>query len=250
MSDANHDRFDELKEAYVLNALPEYERREFEEYLAQHPERRAELDELGAIAGLLALSPAEQDPSPELRRNLMAVVEEEARRIRAASPPANRRSVLAGLAGLFKMRNLAFGAAAMLLVGLLSWNVLLRSEVQDLQARVSQDAARQTVQGPTMVELKGSAKMKDARVELVRLEGGKAVLVAENLPPIGEEKTFQIWVIEDDRPIPGGLFRPDDEMVTVPVQSTLEGADTVAITVEPAGGSPAPTSDPMLAAKL
>ena len=57
MNGMDHRRFEELKDAYVLGALPEEECREFEEYLAAHPERRAEIEELGAVAGLLALSP-------------------------------------------------------------------------------------------------------------------------------------------------------------------------------------------------
>ena len=73
----NHERFDELKDAYALGALPEQERRELEEYLAAHPERQAEIDELGNVASLLALSPLEQEPPLELRRNIMNVVEAE-----------------------------------------------------------------------------------------------------------------------------------------------------------------------------
>ncbi len=38
MSGMDHERFDELKGAFVLGALPEGERRELEEYLAAHPD--------------------------------------------------------------------------------------------------------------------------------------------------------------------------------------------------------------------
>ena len=52
-----HERFEELREIYVLGALPEEDRREFEEYSAAHPGRQAEIEELSAVAGLLARSP-------------------------------------------------------------------------------------------------------------------------------------------------------------------------------------------------
>ena len=52
----DHERFEELKDAYVLGALPEEDRREFEHYLAAYPERQAEVDELGAYAKLLTFS--------------------------------------------------------------------------------------------------------------------------------------------------------------------------------------------------
>ena len=41
----NNERFEDLKDAYVLDALPVEERRSFEEYLVAHPERQAEIDE-------------------------------------------------------------------------------------------------------------------------------------------------------------------------------------------------------------
>jgi anti-sigma factor RsiW len=39
MSEMNDEIFEDLQDAYVLGALPEEERRGFEEYLAAHPER-------------------------------------------------------------------------------------------------------------------------------------------------------------------------------------------------------------------
>jgi anti-sigma factor RsiW len=107
MSEMNHERFEDLKEAYVLGALPEEERLSFEDYLAAHPERQVEIDELGAVAGLLALSPQEQQPSPELRSRVMEVAEP--RRV-------GSRSTLA------RIGSLALGAAVLLVIGLLSWN--------------------------------------------------------------------------------------------------------------------------------
>lgn len=245
------DRFDEMMEAYALNALPDDERREFEEYLSDHPERQAEVDELNNIAGLLALSPAEHEPSPELRRNLMAVVEGEARDSRAATRRANHRSTLVRIREIFSPTRLALGAAALLVIGLFSWNLLLMDRMDDLRSEVA-DVQRENppTDDSQMVRLKGSGAMRDAQVELVRLEDERAVLVAEKLPPIGEDETLQVWVIKDDVPKPAGLFEPGGEMVSTPVKGSLRGADMVAITVEPAGGSPAPTTDPAMSAKL
>ena len=57
-------------------------------------------------------------------------------------------------------------------------------------------------------------------------------------------------VIEDDIPKPSGLFEPKQDSVATVVEHPLEGGDVVAVTVEPEGGSPEPTSDPMLAAEV
>jgi anti-sigma-K factor RskA len=236
----NHKRFDEVKDAYVLGALPEQERRELEEYLAAHPERQAEIDELGNVASLLALSPPEQEPSPELRRSIMAVVE-------AQRPPARTRSWLAGVKELLSVRNLTLGAAALLVIGLFSWNMLLQGQVQDLQGQV---ASLQDSQQSRMVALAGTGAAQRAEAEVILLKDHKAVLMAEDMPRVPENKTYQIWVIEDDVPQPSGLFEADGDTVAAVVEKPLDEDDVIAITIEPNGGSQQPTTDPMLTAKL
>jgi anti-sigma-K factor RskA len=243
MSEMDHERFDDLKDAFVLGALPEEERREFEEYLAEHHEQQAEIAELGTVACLLALSPQEYEPPPELRRRIMEAVE-----VEAARPHESRRSVFAWIGELLRGRNLALGVAAMLVIGLFSWSMLLRGEVQDLQGRVQ--SLQSQPQGPQMIALKGSGVAHGARAEVLTLEGDRAVLVVEDMPPVPEGRTYQIWVIEDDVPKPGGLFKPGQDSVAAIVERPLGGGDVIAVTVEPEGGSPQPTTEPMLAAEV
>jgi anti-sigma-K factor RskA len=236
----DRDRFDDLKDAYVLGALPEEERREFEEYLAAHPERQAEIDELGAVAGLLALSPQEQEPRPELRRSIMGVVE-------AERPRVESRSGLARMREFLNVRNLALGAAALLVIGLFTWNMLLQTQIQDLQ---EQARGPQPAQDSRLVALRGSGEAEQAEVQVIILDNDRAVLMAEEMPRIPEERTFQVWVIEDEIPKHGGLFEPKEGTVAIVVQTPVGGADAIAVSVEPDGGSPQPTTDPMLTAKL
>ncbi len=234
-------RFEELKDAYVLDALPEEECREFEEYLAVHPERQAEIEELGTVAGLLALSPQEHEPPPQLRGRIMDAVGAE-----AVHPAESRQSWLTRLRELLGPRNLALGAAALLVIGLFSWNMLLQGEVQDLQGRAEDLQASQDA----TIALQGSGTAEEARAEVVTLEGGRAVLMAENMPSVPEDKTYQIWVIEDDVPKPSGLFEPSEGSVAAVVEHPIDETDALAVTVEPQGGSPKPTSDPVLAAEV
>jgi anti-sigma-K factor RskA len=249
MSEMNHERFEDLKDAYVLGALPEEEKLSFEEYLAAHPERQAELDELGAVAGLLAFSPQEQEPSPELRSWVMEIVEAEAepRRVRG-------RSTFARVGDFLSVRSLALGAAALLVIGLLSWNVLLQDQVQDAQGQVQDlqaqvEDAQDQRQTPT-IELEGSWADQGANAEVVSIHKNQAILVAKDMPSVPEERTCQIWVISDDVPKPSGLFQPDQNVTAAPVTNSIKKGDVIAVTVEPAGGSKKPTSDPVLLAKL
>ena len=245
MSAMDHERFEELKEAFVLGALPEGERRRFEEYLASHPERQAEIDELSTVAGLLALSPEEHEPPPELRRRILGVVEAE-----AGSPRVEESgSWLARMRESVGVRNLALGtAAAVLVIGLFSWSLILRAEIEDLQGRVQ--SLRNKPQEPQMVKLAGTGTKQGARAKVVTLEGDRAVLVVEDMPPVPEGKTYQIWVIEDGVAKPSGLFKPKQDSVAAVVEHPLGGGDVIAVTVEPEGGSPQPTTHPMLSAKV
>ena len=238
----DHERFDELKDAFVLGALPEEERREFEEYLAENPDRQAEIDELSTIAGLLALSPEEQEPPPELRRRILDVVEAEAGR-----PLLERRPVLARMREFLGVRGVALGAAAILVIGLFSWNLFLQAEIRDLQ---EQARSSQPPQDYRVVELKGPGAAHGARAEVMIVHNERAVLMAEDMPPVPREKTLQIWVIENDVPKPGGLFEPNGEAAIVVIQTPLDEADAIAVSIEPEGGSPEPTTEPMLAARL
>lgn len=245
MNGMNEERFHELKDAYALGALAEAEREEFERYLADHPQHQSEIDELGGVAGMLAFAPAEHEPSPELRQRVVDAVEAEARLPRAARlRPAGRRPASA--------RTFALAAAAALLVGLLSWNVLLQGEVQDLQGQVA-DARAQVEQaesanpasGTETIDLRGSWAEQGTNAEVATIEGNRVILV-EDLPSVPAGRTCQVWVIRDEVPRPSGLFDPSGSMAAAAVTTPLHEGDTIAVTVEPAGGSDQPTSDPVL----
>ena len=185
MNGMDQERFEDLKDAYVLGALPEEERQEFERYLVAHPDLQAEMEELSTVAGLLAFSFQEQEPAPELRHRIMATVEAEAGAGGGGTSRASRRSWLAGLWEAVGVRDLALAAAAVLVIGLFSWGMLLQGEVRDLQGRVQslQSQPKDQPQGPQMIALGGAGTEQGARAELVTLKGDRAVLVAENMPP-------------------------------------------------------------------
>ncbi|QIN83235.1 hypothetical protein GBA63_11720 [Rubrobacter tropicus] len=65
-----------------------------------------------------------------------------------------------------------------------------------------------------------------------------------------EGRTGQVWVIHDEVPEPGGLLEPSGNMAATAITAPLEGADAIAVTVEPAGGSDEPTTDPVLIKEL
>lgn len=227
----NRERFEELKDAYALGALPEDEQREMEEYLADNPGPRTEVEELTSISKLLALSPAEYEPPPTLRRNIISAVESETG---WQEQETDGRSTVQRLRSSLSLQRFALGAAAVALVALLSWNVLLQTQGSDLQT----------------YQLQNSDSSTEVKAEVVEINEGQFVLAAENMPQMPEDKAMQIWVIENGKPKPAGTFRPEDGVAAAPVTAPIQGADVVAVTVEPNGGSAQPTTDPVMQTKL
>ena len=245
MSPMDDRSFEDLKDAYALGALPDDERATVEAYLALHPERQAEIDDIVGIAGLLALAPPEQEPPADLRRKLMQVVESESVRPEPAERPTP--SWFGWLGGF---RNVALGAAAVLVVGLLSWNVLLQEDVQDLRGQVEKARSANEAQQTREIALDGTWAEQGARAEVTALKDDRAILVIEDMPSMPEDRTGQVWVIHDDKPLPSGLLDPSGNMAATAITTPLRGADAIAVTIEPAGGSEKPTSDPVLVQEL
>ena len=252
MSDERHDpgrdpgqepmreRFDDLKEAYALGALSEEERREVEGYLGEHPELHAEVDDLESIANLLALAPQEHEPSPKLRRDLLRRISSSSDVTPALDPSARQT----GLRRLFGPGGLAAAAAlALVAIGMFAWNASLQQENRTLQGELEGQQKSYALQST------GAAQ--EVRGEVVRLGDERAVLVAEDLPSPPEGETYEAWILREDVPEPAGLFEPNDTgSAAAPLEGSIEGADAVAVTVEPSGGSSSPTSDPLMTANV
>lgn len=76
----------------------------------------------------------------------------------------------------------------------------------------------------------------------------RAVFVAAGLPAPSDGRVYQLWTISaGGRPVSAGTFAPHRADVVVPLPAAALSAHTVAMTVEPAGGSAQPTSTPLVA---
>lgn len=93
----------------------------------------------------------------------------------------------------------------------------------------------------------------DARaMAIVNLAEKRAVVVAHGLVPT-PGKDFELWVIRGNQKMPVGLLRGNKEealFTAVNAELLSGGADAVAITIEPEGGSPQPTGPIILVAAL
>ncbi len=80
------------------------------------------------------------------------------------------------------------------------------------------------------------------------LNQGTSAILVNNLPALSADETYQLWYIGGSGPISAGTFEADAGATTWRVlDGTMTAGDTVGVTVEPAGGSPQPTTDPIVA---
>lgn len=192
----------------------------------------------------LALDPLR--PSPELRSRLMRAVYAEAaaaespRGAAAPRPPWWQRfwSSLPAARGF----TLAAGAAAVALVGLTTWSI----------------AGRQNATPASLaVALTHTPAAPDAHGQLVYDKAdSQAVLTVSGLPgPArvgGGASVYEVWLVRADGSTTPAAFltQAPDGSWTAAMHGDMAGYTTVAATVEPPGGSKAPTGVEVLQASL
>jgi hypothetical protein len=79
------------------------------------------------------------------------------------------------------------------------------------------------------------------------------VFNASNLPPLPAGRTYQLWVVTAQAPISAGLLTPNaagNVSETFNTPQDLPQPVAMAVTIEPAGGVPAPTGDRYLVGVL
>ncbi|MFT2719554.1 anti-sigma factor domain-containing protein [Deinococcus sp. A31D244] len=79
--------------------------------------------------------------------------------------------------------------------------------------------------------------------QLIRLPDGRAYLHLTAAAPA--KSVYQLWRIENETPVPAGVF--DGQGIVIPA---LKDGQTIAVSVEPPGGSRQPTTQPILVQSL
>jgi anti-sigma-K factor RskA len=78
-------------------------------------------------------------------------------------------------------------------------------------------------------------------------ELGQSVIIVDGLASLSEEQTYELWYIGEDGPVSAGTFNtPGTGDSWRVLDGTMSDGDAVGVTVEPAGGSDQPTTDPLI----
>jgi anti-sigma-K factor RskA len=253
-----HDDLVVLAPAYVLGALEADERRAFESHLADCDKCASEIRSLRRVTVGLAQSVPQLTPRAALRTRVLQAVG--AHDARAQEPSVRPRWVLTNW--------LAYAACVAVATAAVLYALNLRARVDNLEARLEAAQVRLAAADRAMVDARRvafetqSAMAVFAAVDLVRvdLQGAPAapqatgralwsrqsgmVFAASNLPPLPAGRIYQVWLVAAGPPVSAGLVAPDETGRSVGIFRTpvdVTGPVTVAVTIEPEGGVPAPT---------
>jgi hypothetical protein len=239
----DHAEASEALGAYLLEALADDEREAFEAHVATCVACQEEIAELQVVADALPGAAPPVEPPPELKDRIMSIVHSEAELLQASGAEADRppREVVADrperrtwspVRG-FLLRPAWAGAAAcvLLLVGGLFGFALSGGD---------QNAATTTASA--------SVAGTGGRAVVTYGDGDNAVLKVSDMPPATAGRVWEVWVKRpgrDPEPTDALFTTTRDGSATVAVPG-VEGAARVMVTSERAGGSPVPTTPPVV----
>lgn len=256
--------------AFSLGAADSSESADIESLLAERPDLRAEAARFAAQATVLLSDVPRRQPPPDLKARILAAAHasHEAHDPTSSIVPlpqparasSNLRSTLLWLTST--------AAAVLLALSLYMFGEVnaLRSEranLESLRSDLTQQVNSMYADLAMAVDL--VMQNQSRRVELMSDDGEmramvvlqpemhEAVIVTHDLPALTPDQTYQLWLIGPDGAVSTGMFNTDPEGDMTKVFKVAQPWDRVSalgISVEPRGGSDAPTSKPLAVGEL
>ncbi|MFE5792247.1 anti-sigma factor domain-containing protein [Streptomyces sp. NPDC056503] len=234
--------------AYVLHALPPAEEAAFENHLAGCETCRQDAAEFGRTAARLAS--AETAPvSEELRTRVM----EQVFRTPQDRSPHTARPRGGSRGGTVLRLALAASVAAVAVLGTVAAREHADAEEARAQAAQAQEQARtaggtfaDVLTAPDATVHAGELADGAKAAVVVSREQAQAVFTARDLPKLPSDKAYELWYADKAGDLrPAGLLDDTGDRATRVLAGPLGNAVAVGITVEPAGGSAQPTTEPL-----
>jgi len=263
-----HEDLQESLPAWAIGALRANESREVESHLASCAMCRAEAAGLADVALSLAASGPLDAPSDAVRSQILART---AGRAAVVATPIARQTARG-----YSWAPWLVAAASVLLAAYFGMDSLrVRGELDTVRAELQAARAEAAATGVRLASLQQASDRSDsafavlvapdvARIDLAGQPGQAPsasarafwsrargmVFSATSLPAPPPGRTYQVWVVtKDPAPLSAGLVEPDAQgrvNVVFATPATIAQPIAVAVTLEPAGGVPAPTGPKVL----
>lgn len=247
-----HDDLLDLVGVYALGSVTAQEAATVRSHLKTCAECRAEYDALRPAVNALAVSAEAAYPSELLKARVMKTVRAESDR----SIERPRRTIV-------WPAYIVAAASIVLALWTTGSNILIKSQVQQAQEQVAQlseqvKAANSTVAGQKIMVAdlmnRDSHRFAVSNGEVI-MHGDRIYIAMHDMPMPPKGHVYQAWMLHNGAKemVPGATFMPDPEhggvaVVSLPPHATTFAA--VAVSIEPEGGSKAPTTKPEFVVKL
>ncbi len=241
-----------LSGAYAIDALDADEREIFEEHLAGCDECRREVASLQEAGALLGVDRAVAPPL-DLRARVLADIAA----VRPL-PPVVTPDFSSDVTSLAERRHarrrpalpaLVAAAAAVVAIGAggILWNPFGGDDVPTARntpsATPTVDPVQQVIDASDAETLAQGLDVGGSATVFRSRGLGEAAVVTRGLPDPGRGSVYQLWLRLDGEMMPAGLQSSGDFSVLLAGNAT--DAEAIGITVEPAGGSTHPTTQPV-----
>jgi anti-sigma-K factor RskA len=217
-----------LAGAYAINALDDLERARFERHLEGCRPCQNDVADFAETTGLLA-GAAAAPPPKSLQDGVLA---QTAQTRQVASPTSTR------LRGSRRIQTLGIAAAVIVALGVGSVGLAQRTSANRRSAALSAITQADDAQTSQLVGSNGTIQVTYSTAQ----QG--SVLIVDDLPPAPSGRVYELWLINGDTAKPTLTFQPKSKHTVIKFIGTPTSGTVYAVSVEPRGGSPAPTTTP------
>jgi anti-sigma-K factor RskA len=257
-----------ILELYVLGDITPEEKLQVEMMASKHSAIKAELDEIERSMELFAEDNAVEPPAHLRDRVLNSILTNFGDDSTFTTNSEQYKNNIVGMSAA-KTSNFyqyAFAACLTLLlvsvIALISlYNRLQQSNIQiaalqsdkerfanavslkEGELEVLQDASFK------FLKLQGTPKAPQSQVTVAWSPAKKKVWIdmrSMKMPVNDKEHQYQLWALVKGKPVDLGVFDKKADITDMKEMKSIASADNFAVTLEPRGGSPAPTMDEMM----
>ena len=238
-----------LSGAYALDALEAgSERDRFVRHMGRCQSCAGEVRGFREVGTALAFAAA-AEPPPELRERVLAA----AARTRQLPPEVRTHARPRRTRAWVPWVPWVSGAiaTASIVVAVLFGFAQAHTQQELNQARAQNQAIALLLAEPRAQLLSHTVTSGGVATVVLAADRHELAVVTSGLPALPAGKVYQLWLIGKAKTVSAGLLPPARSGRTAPVlASGVVKGDTLGLTVEPAPGSPQPTTTPILALPL